>query len=127
MMMSDWPEEVRIIRPYTHTDTRPQTVSYQFHINNICLSILYVMSMSSLVKRDISDRGRTVDDVLHQYLTTVKPAFDEFIAPTKRFADIIIPRGGDNIVAIDLLVHHIKRELNKRGVHTTTTLPIELS
>jgi len=70
------------------------------------------------IKRDILSRGRTVDDVLHQYLSTVKPAFDEFIAPTKRFADIIIPRGADNQVAIDLLVEHIKRQLHARGVAT---------
>ena len=45
------------------------------------------------IKRDIAERGRTVDDVLQQYVSTVKPAFDEFISPTKRYADLILPRG----------------------------------
>jgi len=78
------------------------------------------------IKRDMAERGRSVDDVLHQYLYTVKPAFDEFIAPTKRYADIIIPRGGENLVAIDLLVQHIKRQLRKRGVQVSAQpLPLQ--
>ena len=49
-----------------------------------------------LVKRDISERGRTLDTILNQYINTVKPAFEEFCLPTKKFADVIIPRGADN-------------------------------
>ncbi|XP_023162234.1 uridine-cytidine kinase isoform X2 [Drosophila hydei] len=59
------------------------------------------------VPRDINERGRDLDAVLTQYMTFVKPAFEEFCSPTKKFADVIIPRGADNTVAIDLIVHHI--------------------
>jgi uridine kinase len=59
------------------------------------------------VPRDINERGRDLEQVLNQYMTFVKPAFEEFCSPTKKFADVIIPRGADNTVAIDLIVHHI--------------------
>ncbi|KAI5631654.1 phosphoribulokinase / uridine kinase family domain-containing protein [Phthorimaea operculella] len=59
------------------------------------------------VPRDIMERGRDLEQVLNQYMNFVKPAFEEFCLPTKKFADVIIPRGADNIVAIDLIVHHI--------------------
>ncbi|KAK0159922.1 hypothetical protein PV328_007382 [Microctonus aethiopoides] len=59
------------------------------------------------VPRDINERGRDLDYVLNQYMNYVKPAFEEFCLPTKKFADVIIPRGADNTVAIDLIVHHI--------------------
>lgn len=66
------------------------------------------------IKRDIAQRGRDLNGVLAQYEKFVKPSFDEYILPTKKFADIIIPRGGDNIVAIDLLVKHIKFKLEEK-------------
>ncbi|CAH0405728.1 unnamed protein product [Chilo suppressalis] len=59
------------------------------------------------VPRDIMERGRDLEQVLNQYMNFVKPAFEEFCLPTKKFADVIIPRGADNFVAIDLIVHHI--------------------
>jgi len=59
------------------------------------------------VLRDIRERGRDLEQVLTQYTTLVKPAFEEFCLPTKKFADVIIPRGADNLVAIDLIVQHI--------------------
>jgi len=59
------------------------------------------------VPRDIKERGRDLDYVLNQYMNFVKPVFEEFCLPTKKFADVIIPRGADNTVAIDLIVHHI--------------------
>ncbi|KAK9880414.1 hypothetical protein WA026_010292 [Henosepilachna vigintioctopunctata] len=59
------------------------------------------------VPRDINERGRDLEQVLNQYTNFVKPAFEEFCSPTKKFADVIIPRGADNVVAIDLIVLHI--------------------
>ncbi|CAG9535259.1 unnamed protein product [Cercopithifilaria johnstoni] len=59
------------------------------------------------VHRDTEERGRSLSQVLHQYLNLVKPAFEEFCLPTKKYADVIIPRGADNTVAIDLILHHI--------------------
>lgn len=58
--------------------------------------------------RDIEERGRTVDSVIEQYLSVVRPMHMQFIEPTKRNADIIVPEGGQNKVAIDILVSKIK-------------------
>merc|ERR1712203_569879 len=60
------------------------------------------------VMRDIRDRGRDLEHVLHQYTTLVKPAFEEFCLPTKKYADVIVPRGTENTVAIDLIKQHIQ-------------------
>jgi len=60
------------------------------------------------IMRDINDRGRTIDSVIEQYLSVVRPMHNQFIEPTKRYADIIIPEGGHNEVAIDLMVTKIK-------------------
>lgn len=55
------------------------------------------------LRRDVKERARTVESITEQYLTTVKPMHDQFIEPTKKYADIIIPQGKSNIVAIDLI------------------------
>jgi len=60
------------------------------------------------VMRDIEERGRDLETVLHQYTSLVKPAFEEFCIPTKKYADVIIPRGAENTVAIDLIKQHIQ-------------------
>ena len=60
------------------------------------------------IMRDINERGRTIESVIEQYLTVVRPMHNQFIEPTKRYADIIIPEGGHNQVAIDLMVTKIK-------------------
>ncbi|KAL0850562.1 hypothetical protein ABMA28_012336 [Loxostege sticticalis] len=65
------------------------------------------------VPRDIMERGRDLEQVLNQYMNFVKPAFEEFCLPTKKFADVIIPRGADNLVAIDLIVQHISEYLKR--------------
>ena len=62
--------------------------------------------------RDIEERGRTMDSVVEQYLSVVRPMHFEFTEPSKRFADIIIPEGGHNKVAVDLLVSKMKDILN---------------
>lgn len=59
------------------------------------------------IKRDIEERGRTLDSVIEQYLNVVKPMHHQFVEPTKKFADIIIPEGGKNQVAIDLMTTKI--------------------
>jgi len=64
--------------------------------------------------RDIKERGRTLDSVIEQYLTTVRPAHMQFIEPSKRYADIIIPEGGYNKVAIDLMVTKVKSIISKK-------------
>ena len=60
------------------------------------------------IKRDIEDRGRSLDSVIEQYLSVVKPMHSQFIEPTKKYADIIIPEGGKNQVAIDLLTTKVR-------------------
>lgn len=59
------------------------------------------------VPRDINERGRDLDQVLNQYMLYVKPAFEEFCSPTKKFADVIIPRGADNIGELSNLINGI--------------------
>ncbi len=64
-----------------------------------------------VIQRDIAERGRTVNTVLKRYLETVKPMHLQFIEPTKRYADIIVPQGGENRVAIDILTSIIEKNL----------------
>ena len=68
------------------------------------------------VVRDVNKRGRTMESVIAQYLTTVKPMHEQFVEPSKRYADVIVPEGGKNAVALDLLVrrleHHLAQQLN---------------
>ena len=66
------------------------------------------------LERDIKERGRTVDSVIEQYLTVVRPGHYEFIEPTKQFADIIIPEGGNNENALNVLITFINSVLAAR-------------
>lgn len=63
------------------------------------------------LQRDIAERGRSIQAVVDQYLNTVRPMHLEFVEPTKRYADIIIPRGGLNAIAIDMVVARVERML----------------
>ena len=65
-----------------------------------------------IIRRDIQERGRNYNDALNHYDRFVKPMHQQFIEPTKRFADVIIPEGGKNRVAIDMVVSRIKMNLN---------------
>lgn len=60
------------------------------------------------IRRDVLQRGRTVESVMHQYVATVKPMHLEFVEPSKRWADVIIPRGGENRVAVDMVVARLR-------------------
>jgi uridine kinase len=61
--------------------------------------------------RDTEDRGRSLESVVHQYLSTVKPMHDAFVEPSKRFADVIVPSGGHNEIAVDLIAARIRAHL----------------
>ncbi|KAM8713844.1 hypothetical protein ACLKA7_014070 [Drosophila subpalustris] len=74
------------------------------------------------LKRDISQRGRDLKGVLKQYLNMVKPSYANYIAPTMAHADIIVPRGGENKVAIALIVQHVHTQLQLRGFKLRETL-----
>jgi uridine kinase len=63
------------------------------------------------IRRDVAKRGRRLDDVIDQYLTTVQPMHLQFVEPSKRYADVIVPRGGHNPVAIEMIVAKIGRRL----------------
>lgn len=64
--------------------------------------------------RDVKERGRSLDSVINQYLTTVKPMHEQFVEPSKRRADIIIPEGGENIVALDMLIERVRKHLKNK-------------
>ena len=68
-----------------------------------------------VIQRDIAERGRTVDKVLNRYEETVKPMHLQFIEPTKRYADLIVPQGGNNYVAINILTQYILRILSHQS------------
>ncbi|WP_430597634.1 uridine kinase [Enterococcus sp. AZ177] len=65
------------------------------------------------IKRDMEERGRTLGSVIEQYLSVVKPMYHQFIEPTKRYADVIVPEGGENHVAIDLITTKVASILNE--------------
>jgi uridine kinase len=69
------------------------------------------LRLSRVIRRDLNERGRNVNQVLDRYEKTVRPSHLQFIEPTKRFADIIIPQGGMNQVAINILTNHINHTL----------------
>ena len=64
------------------------------------------------LKRDVKERGRSIDSVINQYLNVVRLMHDQFIEPSKKYADLIIPEGGHNVVAIDLLITKISSIIN---------------
>lgn len=64
--------------------------------------------------RDMAERGRTVQDVIRQYLGTVRPMHLEFVEPSKRYADIIIPEGGENKEALEMVVAHVRNLIGKQ-------------
>lgn len=68
------------------------------------------------IKRDTVERARTLENIMNQYLTTVKDMHEKFIEPTKKYADIIIPNGVDNKVGLDLLITKVSSILNDKNV-----------
>ena len=66
------------------------------------------------IKRDVTKRGRTLESVLIQYQQTVKPMHEKYVEPSKRFAHIVVPEGGKNVVALDMITGHIQRHLEAR-------------
>jgi uridine kinase len=71
------------------------------------------------LRRDIAERGRAVEDVMRQYETSVRPMHLEFVEPSKRWADVIIPEGGENTVAVEMVAARVEKILD-RGVRTAT-------
>lgn len=67
------------------------------------------------IVRDVRDRGRSLDSVVNQYLTTVKPMHEQFVEPSKRNADIIIPEGGHNQVALEMVMERVRAHIERNG------------
>ena len=65
------------------------------------------------IQRDVQERGRSLESVIGQYLTTVKPMHEQFVEPSKRRADVIIPEGGQNAVALEMVVQRVKAHLER--------------
>ena len=65
------------------------------------------------IVRDVRDRGRSLDSVIDQYLNTVKPMHEQFVEPSKRRADVIIPQGGHNQVALEMVIERVRAHLNR--------------
>ena len=63
--------------------------------------------------RDVKERGRSLDSVINQYLTTVKPMHEQFVEPSKRYADLIVPEGGKNAVALDMIIQRVKSHMEQ--------------
>lgn len=89
------------------------------HICDLCDIKIFVDTDDDVrfirrLKRDVEKRGRSMDSVTNQWLNTVKPMHDQFVAPSKRNADIIIPEGGFNIVAIDTVIMGVKRLIDQK-------------
>ena len=66
------------------------------------------------IKRDVNKRGRSVESVLTQYQTTVKPMHDLYVEPSKKYANIVVPEGGKNLVALDMIIGRIQRHLDEK-------------
>ena len=65
------------------------------------------------IKRDVNKRGRSLESVLEQYQTTVKPMHEKYVEPSKKYANLVVPEGGKNQVALDMIMGHIEKHLNK--------------
>jgi uridine kinase len=65
------------------------------------------------IRRDVNKRGRTLESVLEQYQTTVKPMHDKYVEPSKRYADLVVPEGGKNAVALEMIMTRLKRHLEQ--------------
>ena len=63
------------------------------------------------IKRDVNKRGRSLESVLEQYQTTVKPMHEKYVEPSKKYANLVVPEGGKNAVALNMIMGHIQRHL----------------
>ena len=105
--------EIKVINPSKVIILEGILTLYDKRIRDLSDILIYVESDPDIrfirrLKRDIEERGRDMNGVIMQYLTTVKPMYDEYIAPTKRYADIIIPNDVKHDVAIEILSAKIK-------------------
>ena len=65
------------------------------------------------IRHDVKKRGRTIDSVIEQYMTTVKPMHEQFVEPSKRSANLIVPEGGKNLIALEMIINRIQRHIDE--------------
>ena len=65
------------------------------------------------IRRDVKKRGRTIDSVIEQYMSTVKPMHEQFVEPSKRSANLIVPEGGKNLIALEMIINRIQRHIDE--------------
>ncbi|MFL5527966.1 MAG: uridine kinase [Gemmatimonadaceae bacterium] len=87
-------------------------------VRNLCDVKVFVDADADIrlirrIERDTMERGRPLDEIIEQYLSTVQPMHLEFVEPSKRYADVIVPRGGHNAIAIEMIVAKIQRRLQR--------------
>lgn len=70
------------------------------------------------IKRDVNKRGRTLESVLTQYQETVKPMHEKYVEPSKKYANLVVPEGGKNLVALDMILGRIQRHLDESGARS---------
>jgi len=78
------------------------------------------------LQRDVQERGRSMESVIQQYLTTVRPMHLEFVEPSKRYADVILPEGGLNRIGVDMILARVEQEARRRGSDPRREVPAEL-
>lgn len=105
-------KEIEIIYPRDVFILEGLFVLNEPQIRERCDILVYVDTDADIrfirrLRRDMEERGRNLDSICNQYLTTVRPMHEQFVEPSKKYAHIIIPEGGSNIVAIDLLITKI--------------------
>ncbi|QSX06443.1 uridine kinase [Sedimentibacter sp. zth1] len=106
-------KETKIIEPKDIIIVEGLLIFYDERVRDLLDIKIFVDTDADLrlirrIIRDVNERARTVDSVITQYINTVRPAHEQFIEPTKKYADIIVTEGGNNLVAIDLMVTKIK-------------------
>ena len=105
--------EVRIVRPAPIVVVEGILVLWEPTLRERFDLKVYIDTDADLrlirrLRRDVAERGRTAESVIEQYLATVRPAHEQFIEPSKRYADVIIPEGGLNRPAIDVLLARVR-------------------
>ncbi len=113
-------EKTEVIQPTQILILEGILIMEDERIRELCDIKLFVEADDDLrfirrLRRDMAERGRTLESVVHQYLTTVKPMHFAFIKPTKRYADIIIPNDKDHTVAVDLIITKIKSIISEQN------------
>ena len=96
---------------YVNHNRAKETITVEPKPVIIMEGILILERLMRRIRRDMVERGRSIDSIISQYSSTVKPMHEEFVEPSKKYADIIIPRGGENAPGIDMLTTYLTRML----------------